>query len=115
MQNNQEINREIKIIEYLRDKHRSKIGVMVAFISKDNLSAGISKCINNQYVKDEFNREVGLAIAEGRAKVHGIWGRTNRRGKNGHIPYRFQEVYNRFLTKAHKIQDKLNGVYNIQT
>jgi len=62
---------EDKIVQYVRDSHRNRVGVVVAIPTPDandtKYSIGWSKCCK----KDKFNIERGLMIAVNRAK-HGL-------------------------------------------
>lgn len=56
------------LIEYVRNKKREKIGVLVALPSKNGFSIGWSKC--NTSKNDKFDRDLGLILAIGRANLN---------------------------------------------
>lgn len=55
------------LIQYIRNKHGEKKGVVVADLINGQVKVGYSLCNS---AKDRFNKEFGLKIAEGRLKCN---------------------------------------------
>lgn len=64
---------EKSLLEYTRDKHRHRTGVMLAFPQDNEILIGWSKCKTRGKNKDKFDKKLGVDIAKARAEKYLNW------------------------------------------
>ncbi len=93
--------RKHPILEYVRDKHRCKIGVMLAYTRYNRVYIGWSKCrVKGEKDKqDKFDRDTGIGIAQGRAEKYFEYPLSSKGYKKG-------ETYRKCISfVAHSMRD----------
>ena len=93
--------RKHPILEYVRDNHRRKIGVMLAYTRYNKVYIGWSKCRvkGNEGKQDKFDRDRGMDIAVNRAEKYFEYPLS-------HKGYRKNETYLKYTyLVAHSMQD----------
>ncbi len=104
---------EVQIVQYIRNKHRRPIGVMLAMADGDKLNIGFSLCCK----RDKFSKKFGLGVALIRAALYAnavhvsaVRDGMYHRGNYVVIPYTVFCHLPQFIKKC---QLKYNGKYEL--
>ena len=115
--------RKPTILEYVRDKHRKKIGVMIAFVATNNdeddrILIGWSKCKvrGKKEDTDTFNRDRGIYIAVHRAEKYFDYNYDSLlRKEKAHLPHSMRIDFERFINKCKNYYTKNGSKYTFPT